>query len=74
MPVDVELQPSNAEVVETENTLPVVKDEKKESEVIEKESGKNYLLPMLTLFKFDEKIIFYSNFCNYNCLFYCYKR
>ena len=72
MPVDVELQPSNTEVVETENTLPVVKDEKKESEIIEKESGKNYLLPMLTLFKL--KIIFYSNYCNYNCLYYCYKR
>ena len=52
MPVDVELQPSNTEVVETENTLPVVKDEKKESEIIEKESGKNYLLHMLTLFKY----------------------
>ena len=70
MPVDVELQPSNAEVVETENTLPVVKDEKKESEIIEKESGKNYFLPILTLLK----IIFYSNYCNYNCLYYCYKR
>ena len=71
MPVDVELQPSNTEVVETENTLPVVKDEKKESEIIEKESGKNYLLPMLNSRK---KIIFYSNYCNYNCLYYCYKR
>ena len=71
MPVDVELQPSNTEVVETENTLPVVKDEKKESEIIEKESGKNYLLPILTL---ELKIIFYSNYCNYNCLYYFHKR